>query len=351
MPAAVLAVLAAPFGLDWLLFQIAGLGMGYIIAVAEFVAGLGGAVTGVPAGPSASLALILIGGTMGVLLIGRVRWAALAPAAVGLLLWAGHDRPDVMIADNGRLFGILTPAGRILSSERGGGYAAESWLTEDGDLASQAEAWARGRLERRRHRIEAEVPGIGTIVYVGTKDSAGAAALCAQQEDELIFYGDPKLGHEGLMNATGRLTVSLGDWSEPGRGYLSIVEATRKLNEHGHYGPYAVVLSPRLYSMLHRIFEKTGVLEIETIRQLAVDGVFQSNRLRGNTGVVISTGRENLDLAVAMDMSTAYLGAERMNHPFRVLEALLLRIKHPDAICTLEGAPAAPAPAGHPGCR
>ncbi|HZH03896.1 MAG TPA: family 1 encapsulin nanocompartment shell protein [Myxococcaceae bacterium] len=166
--------------------------------------------------------------------------------------------------------------------------------------------------------------------------AAGAAALCAQQEDELIFYGDLKLGHEGLMNASGRQTVRLGDWAEPGKGYLSIVESTRKLNEAGHYGPYAVVLSPRLFSLLHRIFEKTGVLEIETIRELAVDGVFQSNRLRGDSGVVISTGRENLDLAVALDMSTAYLGAERMNHPFRVLESLILRIKHPDALCTLE---------------
>lgn len=167
--------------------------------------------------------------------------------------------------------------------------------------------------------------------------AAGAAALCAQQEDELIFHGEPKLGHEGLMNATGRLSTSLGDWADPGTGYLAIVEATRKLNEHGHYGPYAVVLSPKLYSMLHRIYEKTGVLEIETLRQLAGDGVFQSNRLRGDSGVVVSTGRENMDLAVAMDMVTAYLGAANMNHPFRVLEALILRIKHPDAICTLEG--------------
>jgi uncharacterized linocin/CFP29 family protein len=169
--------------------------------------------------------------------------------------------------------------------------------------------------------------------------AAGAAALCAQQEDELIFYGDPKLGHEGLMNATGRLTVPLGDWTTPGAGYLSIVEATRRLNESGHYGPYAVILSPRLFSMLHRIFEKTGVLEIETIRQLASDGVFQSNRLRGDSGVVVSTGRENMDLAVAMDMVAAYLGASRMNHPFRVLESLILRIKHPDSICTLESTP------------
>jgi uncharacterized linocin/CFP29 family protein len=167
--------------------------------------------------------------------------------------------------------------------------------------------------------------------------AAGAAALCAQQEDELIFHGDAKLGHEGLMNAAGRLTVPLGDWTVAGGGYQAVVEATRKLNEAGHFGPYAVVLSPRLFSLLHRIFEKTGVLEIETIRQLAPDGVFQSNRLRGETGVVLSTGRENLDLAVAMDMVTSYLGASRMNHPFRVLESLILRIKHPDAICTLEG--------------
>lgn len=171
--------------------------------------------------------------------------------------------------------------------------------------------------------------------------AAGAAALCAQQEDELIFYGDQKLKNEGLMNATGRLTAQLGNWAEPGGGFKSIVEATRQLNEHGHYGPYAVVLSPRLYSLLHRIYEKTGVLEIETIRQLAVDGVYQSNRLRGDSGVVVSTGRENMDLAVAMDMTVAYLGASKMNHPFRVLETLILRIKHPDAICTFEsGRPA-----------
>jgi len=167
--------------------------------------------------------------------------------------------------------------------------------------------------------------------------AAGAAALCAQLEDELVFHGDPKLGHEGLMNAEGRLTVKLGDWSEPGGGYLSVVEATRKLNEHGHYGPYAIALSPKLYSLLHRIYEKTGVLEIETIRQLATDGVFQSNRLKGDSGVVVSTGRENMDLAVAMDMVAAYLGASNMNYPFRVLESLILRIKHPDAICVLEG--------------
>jgi competence protein ComEC len=213
MPAAVIAVVAAPLGLDWLPFQIAGLGMGYIIAVARFVAGLGGAVTGVPAGPPASLGLILAGGIMGVLLIGRARWAALAPVALGLLLWAGHDRPDVMIADNGRLFGIRSAAGRVLSSDRGNGYAAESWLQDDGDRATQAEAHARGQLARRKNRIVAEVPGIGRLVYVGSAASDGAADLCASSailiapnwpqaeapEGPCLFIGSERLRREGAL--------------------------------------------------------------------------------------------------------------------------------------------------------
>ncbi len=165
--------------------------------------------------------------------------------------------------------------------------------------------------------------------------AAGAAAFCASREDELIFYGDETLGYEGLMNASGRTQMPLYDWKEPGEGFRNVVEATALLNANGHFGPYAMVVSPRLYAMLHRIYEKTGVLEIQTIHELLTDGIYQSNRLRGDVAVVVSTGRENLDLAVAMDMAVAYLGAERMNHPFRVIESVLLRIKHPDAICTI----------------
>ena len=49
-----------------------------------------------------------------VLWIGRGRWAGLAPVAVGALLWAAADRPDLLIADGGRLFGFRTEAGRVL---------------------------------------------------------------------------------------------------------------------------------------------------------------------------------------------------------------------------------------------
>jgi uncharacterized linocin/CFP29 family protein len=176
----------------------------------------------------------------------------------------------------------------------------------------------------------------GHNMPLDVSSAAGAAAFLSQREDQLIFWGDEALGIEGLMNAKGRTVLSIADWSKPGSAYQNIIEATEKLNQQDHFGPYALVTSPTLFSQLHRIFEKTGVLEIETIRDLCTDGVYASNRLQGAQAVVVSTGRENLDLAVAMDMTVAYLGAERMNHPFRVVESVLLRLKHPDAICTLE---------------
>ncbi|MBI5542974.1 MAG: bacteriocin family protein [Deltaproteobacteria bacterium] len=171
--------------------------------------------------------------------------------------------------------------------------------------------------------------------------AAGAASFCAQKEDELVFYGDTKLGFEGIFNTPGRLISPLSDWATPGNGFANVIDATERLQRSGHLGPYAMVLAPRLFASLHRVYEKTGVLEIETLRQLIVGGIFQSSLLRGDVAAVVSTGPENLDIAVALDMSVAYLGPQRMNHPFRVLEAALPRIKHPDSICTIERAPAA----------
>ena len=52
--------------------------------------------------------------------------------------------------------------------------------------------------------------------------------------------------------------------------------------------------------------------------------------LRGDLAIVVSTAApRSWTAAVAMDLSVAYLGAERMNHPFRVIESVLLRVLAP----------------------
>jgi uncharacterized linocin/CFP29 family protein len=175
-----------------------------------------------------------------------------------------------------------------------------------------------------------------TGVPLDTSIAAGAAAFCADREDDLIFHGNEEMGYEGLTTVDGRLAIERNDWAISGNAFADVVRATEALVSAGHYGPYALVVPPALYSQMHRVHQGTSVLEIEHIREIVTDGVFQSPILRRDRAVVVSTGAQNFDLAVAQDLTVAYLGAEHMNHPFRVFESVYLRIKRHDAICTLE---------------
>lgn len=179
MPAAVIAVILAPLGLDWIAFTVMGWGVGYVLEVARVVAGFGGAVSGVPAGPGAALGLLSAGAIVVVLWNGRGRWLGLAPMAAAFALWAAAERPGLLISPDGRLFGFMTPEGRALSSAAGNGYAAASWLENDGDAAGQPAAYARAAFEGKRGRIAALAPGYGRILYVGFRDPATGPADCA----------------------------------------------------------------------------------------------------------------------------------------------------------------------------
>lgn len=178
--------------------------------------------------------------------------------------------------------------------------------------------------------------GRGCNIPLDISPAAGAASFIAQAEDNLIFNGNEQVGLEGLMNAKWKNTIPLLNWDESGQAFQNVVDATRKLIDTGFFGPYAMAVSPNLYSKMQRVFDNTGVLEINQVRELVTAGVFQTPVLAGNAAVVVSTGPQNFDLAVAQDLITAYLGPEKMNHPFRVVESLVLRIKRPEAICTLE---------------
>jgi len=164
--------------------------------------------------------------------------------------------------------------------------------------------------------------------------AAAASAACARAEDELILRGHPEHGYEGLLNATGRQTVALGDWDQPGGAFAGINAAIEALVSGGFYGPFAVVLSPALYAKTQRVGPEIGKLESQLITDVAAGGLFRTPVLAANEGCVVSLGAFNFDLAVAQDLTTAYLGPEGMDHRFRVLESLVLRIKRPGAICT-----------------
>lgn len=212
MPAAVIAGLAAPFGVAGPALCAMDAGIEYILTVAGFVAGLEGAVRPVPAGPVASLVLIALGGLFLILWLGRARLIGGAAIALGFWLWTQPERPDILISDDGRLFGIRTEAGRVLNSERGNAFAAEAWMQNDGDGSDQAQAFARAPMERSRGRARMEVMGLGPFVYVGSKapgenagrDCAAAAILLApnwrdRPPGRCVFIGARMLRAQGAL--------------------------------------------------------------------------------------------------------------------------------------------------------
>ncbi|MHB1612507.1 MAG: family 1 encapsulin nanocompartment shell protein [Sulfobacillus sp.] len=160
-----------------------------------------------------------------------------------------------------------------------------------------------------------------------------AAGFVARSEDNLILHGDDTFHIEGLTTVNGRHVLETQGWEAPSSGYQDVVDAVAHLSSAGFYPPFTVVVGTRGFALWHRLYGNSGVLEIDQIRKLADGGVFVTPLMPDETLLVLAAGPENMDIAVGIDVTVAFLESSAMNHAFRVLETLTLRIKRPGAIC------------------
>ena len=58
--------------------------------------------------------------------------------------------------------------------------------------------------------------------------------------------------------------------------------------------------------------------------------------IKGKKAALICSEPQYMDLAVGIDMSTAYLEQKDLNHSFRIMETIIPRIKDSNAIVVLE---------------
>ncbi|WP_121061689.1 ComEC/Rec2 family competence protein [Chachezhania antarctica] len=222
MPAAVLAAVLTPVGLGWLGLELMGLGLRWILFVAHTVADLDGARRYVMSPPWQVLPLIAAGMLFLFLWKGRARLAGLAPVALAFVLWAGTERPSVLVADTGGLVGAMTPQGRALSRERGSGFVARVWLENDGDGADQWQAAQRwpgtgGRVQKLQaggkeilhvigKRGAAEVTGCvaGQILIASVPlDVTGPCEIYDTRR--LTRTGSLSIGPDGVVSAMDRV--------------------------------------------------------------------------------------------------------------------------------------------------
>lgn len=179
MGAGAVAALLAPLGLAAPALWVMDMAARWILYIAHWVAGLEGAVTPIVSPGPWVLPLITFGGAWLILWRGPIRLAGGLPLFAALLLWTAAERPRLLISGDGRLAGMIGSQGRALSSARGAGFAAESWLEDDGDLALPAEAAARSGFTGPATARRFELGEWRGVVLSGKTASADAAAACA----------------------------------------------------------------------------------------------------------------------------------------------------------------------------
>ncbi|MBR0839631.1 ComEC family competence protein [Bradyrhizobium liaoningense] len=141
MPAGLLGLLAAPFGLDGVFWWLMGIGIDWMIAVSRWVAALPGAVGRIPAfgiAPlvAASLGIIVMG-----LLRTPLRWSG-ALVLIGAIAWGLSVRqPDILIAGDGASVAVRGGDGRLHVIRAGkDSFLLKEWLAADADPRDAATA-------------------------------------------------------------------------------------------------------------------------------------------------------------------------------------------------------------------
>ena len=189
MPGAVLAACLAPLGLAWIGLALMQPAIHWILAVAHRVAGMDGAVTHVTTPPALVLPMLSLGLLWLILWRGRARFAGLVPAAVAFALWAGVERPPVLISETGGLVGVLTPEGRALNKPKGEGFAALSWLENDGDSAVQDGAFGRAAFGGVKGTLMFQAAG-QPIVHLSGRGAADRVAEGCRTASLVILSGN-----------------------------------------------------------------------------------------------------------------------------------------------------------------
>ncbi|WP_170477640.1 ComEC/Rec2 family competence protein [Ruegeria arenilitoris] len=218
VPAAVLSAFLAPVGLEWVALTVMGIGLKWILGVSEWVSGLHGAQGYVMSPPDFVLPALSLSILWVILWQGRARWAGLVPAMAVMTLWGQGTRPDVLVAGNGGLIGVMTENGRALSKSKGNGFVASVWLENDGDGADQklaAKRWPGEPGLVQRYQTE----GLEIVHLTGKRaaqdfnecrpDQIVVSPVALQLSGGCRLYDSEKLENTGsLALSKGRLVTS-----------------------------------------------------------------------------------------------------------------------------------------------
>jgi len=134
MPVGLLGLILVPFGFDAPLWRLMGAGVDWMIAVAEWVAALPGAVGRIAAFGPRPLLIATAGLLIVCLLRTPLRWSGVLLAAIAIAAAVRTPLPDVLVAPEANVVGVRGADGRLSLLKIGSSdFAMRHWLAADGD--------------------------------------------------------------------------------------------------------------------------------------------------------------------------------------------------------------------------
>jgi competence protein ComEC len=133
MPAAVLGVLAYPFGLDWPAWALMGFASDAVLAVAHRVAAIDHSTVTVAAFGPGVLGCFVLALLWLTLWTTAWRWLAVLPLVVGVATAGKPERPEILIERDGAGLAVRGPDGRLAIAGKPSRFVLQQWLAADGD--------------------------------------------------------------------------------------------------------------------------------------------------------------------------------------------------------------------------
>ncbi len=140
MPAGLLGLLAMPFGFDGVFWRLMDFGIGWMIAVSQWVAALPGAIGRLAAFGTGPLAAMSAGIIALGLLRTPLRWAGAGLIALATLWALTTPQPDILVAGDGHTVGVRAKDGRLrLMRTAKDAFLSREWLAADADPRTAAD--------------------------------------------------------------------------------------------------------------------------------------------------------------------------------------------------------------------
>lgn len=141
MPAGLLGLVAMPFGFDGVFWRLMDVGIGWMIAVAQWVAALPGAIGRMASFGSGVLAAMSIGIILLGLLRTPLRWAGAAIIVLATAWALATPRPDILVSGDGHTVGARGKDGHLRVMRTGkDAFLLREWLAADADPRAVTDA-------------------------------------------------------------------------------------------------------------------------------------------------------------------------------------------------------------------